>query len=127
MQSKATTVDEYIAELPVERRPVLEQLRGLVRDAAPLATECMRYGMPSYELGELLCAMAAQKAHYSVYVMDTRVVERYRSQLGKLSVGRGCIRFRKIEQVPLDVLSRILLEAATRRRKGITALPCDDA
>jgi len=60
MQSKATTVDQYLAELPEARRSTMTQLRALIREAAPTARECMRYGVPSYEMGELLCAVAAQ-------------------------------------------------------------------
>jgi len=126
MQSRAATVDAYLAELPDERRNVMRQLRSLIRKSAPGATECMRYGMPSYELGELLCAIAAQKGHYSLYVMDTKLVERFRPQLGKLSVGKGCIRFKKVEAAPLDLLSQIVSEAASRRSRGVTVTPCDE-
>lgn len=126
MQSKATTVERYIAELPEERRGVAKRLRSLVQKSAPRATECMRYGMPSYELGELLCAFAAQKGHYSLYVMDTKLVDRFRPCLGKLSVGKGCIRFKKVEDVPLDVVGTLLAEAAARRAGGVTEAPCDN-
>jgi uncharacterized protein YdhG (YjbR/CyaY superfamily) len=125
MQSKATSVDGYLKELPEERRRVMKQLRGLVRKSAPAATECMRYGMPCYELGELLCSMAAQKGYYALYVMDGKLVDRFRPQLGKLSVGKGCIRFKRVEDVPLDVLGQILSEAASRRARGVTETPCD--
>jgi uncharacterized protein YdhG (YjbR/CyaY superfamily) len=127
MQSQATTVAEYLAELPDDRRAVMKKLRALVRKSAPSATECMRYGMPSYEVGELLCAIAAQKSHYSVYLMDTKLLESYRKQLGALSVGKGCIRFKKIEAAPLDLLRQIVSEAASRRTRGVTAVPCDGA
>lgn len=123
MQSRATTVDDYIAELPEARRPAVERLRSLFKKSAPTATECMRYGLPSYELGELLCSLAAQKQHYSLYVMDTKLLERF--QLGRLSVGKACIRFRKAEDAPWDVLGRILLEAASRRTRGVTEAACD--
>ena len=126
MQSKAKTVEGYLAELPEERRAVLALLRGLIRKSAPTATEGMQYGMPCYSIGEPLCAVAAQKGHYSVYVADSKAVERFRSQLGKLSVGKGCIRFRKTEDVPLDILSRIISTAASRRTSGKTVHPCDD-
>jgi uncharacterized protein YdhG (YjbR/CyaY superfamily) len=127
MQSQAATVAEYLAELPDDRRAVMKTLRALVRKSAPTATECMRYGMPSYDLGELFCAIAAQKNHYSVYVMDTKLVESYRTQLGALSVGKGCIRFKKVETAPLDLLKQIVSEAAGRRTRGVTAVPCDGA
>lgn len=97
----------------------MRQLRRLIRKSAPATVECMRYGMPSYEMGELLCAIAAQKQHYSVYVMDPKLVERFRTRLGKLSVGKGCIRFRKVEDAPLELLGRIISEAARRRTSGV--------
>jgi uncharacterized protein YdhG (YjbR/CyaY superfamily) len=125
VQSKATTVDQYLAELPEARRACMTQLRVLIREAAPTATECMRYGVPSYEVGELLCSVAAQKQHYSLYVMDTKLLDRFRSQLGKLSVGKGCIRFRKLEDAPVGLLRQILSEAAARRVKGVTKAACD--
>lgn len=126
MQSKAKTVEGYLAELPEERRAVLALLRGLIRKSAPTATEGMEYGMPCYSIGAPLCAVAAQKGHYSVYVSDATAVNCFRTQLGKLNVGKGCIRFRKTEDVPLDVLSRIISMAASRRISGKTAQPCDD-
>src|SRR5450631_2130767 len=127
MQSKATTVEAYLKELPEERRRVMKQLRGLVRKSAPAATECMRYGMPCYELGELLCAMAAQKGYYALYVGDGKLVDRFRPQLSKLSVGKGCIRFKKLEELPLDVVGQLLSEAASRRTRGVTRAACDVA
>lgn len=126
MQSKATTVEQYLLELPEAQRACVSELRALIRKAAPGATEVMRYGMPSYELGEMLCAVAAQKQHYSLYVMDTKLVDRFRSKLGKLSVGKGCIRFRKLQDAPLGLLGQILSEAAARRNKGVTKAPCDE-
>ncbi len=126
VQSKATTVDQYLAELPEARRTAVGQLRALIREAAPTATECMRYGVPSYELGELLCSVAAQKQHYSLYVMDTKLLDRFRPQLGKLSVGKGCIRFRTLQDVPLALLRQIVSGAAARRALAVTKAPCDE-
>ena len=125
MQSKAKTVDAYIAELPEEQRGVVKRLRGLVKESAPRATECMRYGMPSFELGDLFCSFAAQKGHYALYVMDTQLVDRFRPRLGKLSVGKGCIRFKKVDELPMEIVRRLLAEAATRRGRGVTEAPCD--
>lgn len=118
MQSKAKTVDAYLAELPEERRKVVALLRDLIRKSVPNAKEDMQYGMPCYSLGAMVCAVAAQKGHYSLYVNDAKAVERFRSQLGKLSVGKGCIRFRKTEGLPLETIGHILSAAASRRASG---------
>lgn len=117
MQSKAKTVDEYLAEAPAERREALAALRKLIRKASPRAEETMLYGMPAYTLsGEMLCGFASQKNHLALYCCETEVVEEHRAELGKLDCGKGCIRFRKLEELPLDVITAILRETAARRK-----------
>jgi uncharacterized protein YdhG (YjbR/CyaY superfamily) len=117
MQSKARTVAEYIAELPDERRAAIETLTKLARKIAPEAEEVMEYGMPGYKIGhKILCGIASQKNHMSVYVCIPEVVDAYRDQLGKLNCGKGCIRFTKLEKVPLPVLEKILVKAVERLR-----------
>ena len=120
MKSKAATVSEYLKEVPDERRPALTKLRAMIRKAAPDATEAIEFGMASYRLGEMLFGLASQKNHMALYCCETDVVEAYRDGLGKLDCGKGCIRFKKLEQVPLDVIEKILHAAADRRRRGKT-------
>lgn len=113
MQSKATTVPAYLDELPPERKAELTTLRSVIREAAPAAAETMRYGMPTYEMGEMLCAFAAQKNYLALYV-DPAVVEAHRTELGGLDVGKSCIRFRTLDQLPLGVVRTMVAEAARR-------------
>ena len=68
MQSKAKSVNEYLAELPAERRAALTKLRGLIRKIAPGAKESMQYGMPAFEQDGLACALASQKNYMSLYL-----------------------------------------------------------
>jgi uncharacterized protein YdhG (YjbR/CyaY superfamily) len=126
MQSKAQSVPAYLKELPADQKKVLTQLRKLVRDEAPTAVESMRYGMPCYELGEMICAFAAQKQHFAFYLTDNAVVEQYRPQLGKLNIGKGCIRFRKPEELNFDLLRQMLALAVKRRLDGVTMKPCEE-
>jgi uncharacterized protein YdhG (YjbR/CyaY superfamily) len=117
MQSKAATVDGYLDEIPADRRSALGVLRTLILEIAPTARETMLYGMPVYLLNELYCAFASQKQYMALYCCDD-LLEQYRPQLGKLSCGKGCIRFRKLEDLPMDVISSLLKELAKRRMKG---------
>ncbi len=61
MQSKAATVDEYMSEHPSDKAIVLGRLRETIKQTLPSAVECMRYGMPAYEIGSIRCGFAAQK------------------------------------------------------------------
>jgi len=54
----------------------------------------------------------------SLYVCDTAVLQEYKKKLGKLDCGKGCIRFRKIEDLPLDVAGAIVAKAGKRAISG---------
>jgi uncharacterized protein YdhG (YjbR/CyaY superfamily) len=116
MTSKATTISEYLEELPPERRAALGQLRSLIHRVAPKTVEAMKYGLPSF--GEL-CAMASQKNYMCLYVCEGDIVKAHLAQLGKVSCGKGCIRFKKIEDLNLSVVASILKEILKLRKQGI--------
>jgi uncharacterized protein YdhG (YjbR/CyaY superfamily) len=116
VQSKAATVSQYLDELPEERRAALAKLRKLVRKLAPDAVESMQYGMPGYSMGDLLFALAARKGYLALYVCDPAAVEAHRAGLKGLNCGKGCIRFRSLDELPLDVVSAILQDAVRRRQ-----------
>jgi uncharacterized protein YdhG (YjbR/CyaY superfamily) len=102
MKSQATTVADYFDGLPEDRRVALTKLRTLIRKAAPAAVESMQYGMAAFTTDEIVFGLASQKAHMALYVCDaTDVVDAHRQQLGKLNCGKGCIRFRKLEDLPM--------------------------
>jgi uncharacterized protein YdhG (YjbR/CyaY superfamily) len=121
MQSKATTVAEYLEELPEDRRKALTVLRALIRKIAPTAVEGMKYGMASYTLGDVLVSLGSQKQYMALYVCDTEAVDPYRPQLGKLDCGKGCIRFRHLEDLPIPVIAAILKETYRRRKESLSA------
>lgn len=124
---KAKDTKDYMAQLPEERRQILEAIDKLVREAAPQLKPAFAYNMPGYGMfkykdykGEVIdwpvIAMASQKNYVSVYVcamIDGQyIAEQYKDQLGKVSVGKSCIRFKKLEDVKLDVLKQVIALAA---------------
>jgi uncharacterized protein YdhG (YjbR/CyaY superfamily) len=106
-------VDSYLAKQPDDRREALASLRNMILQAAPQAQEAMRYGMPTYEYPGGMFAIAAQKNYFSLY-MDVSVVEKHRSELGNLSIGKSCIRFKRLDQLPLEVIRAMLVEAVNQ-------------
>jgi uncharacterized protein YdhG (YjbR/CyaY superfamily) len=102
--------------LPAERRSALAKLRCLVLEVAPDAVETMKYRMPTYVYGHVLCSFASQKHTMSLYT-DPDVVARHRQELAGLSVGISCIRFRRIADLPWATV-RCMLEESVRSRKG---------
>ena len=117
MHSDAPTVAAYLKSLPDDSRQALAKLRTLIRKCASGADEKMQHGMPCYELNGLLCAFAAQKNNLALYVCEPELVAKFKSRLGKVSVGKGCIRFRKIDDLSLAAVEE-LLRAAVKKRQA---------
>ncbi len=112
MKSGAETVKTYIEGQPHEWRPTLRRLRALCRRELGRDAEDISYGMPSYSLdGEVAVAFAKQAGYLSLYILKKPVLDAHRAELTGLSVGKGCIRFRRTGQLDWDLVGRLLSES----------------
>ena len=116
MQSKAATISEYLKELPADRRAALSELRALINRVDPKAVEAMQYGLPAF--GDL-CALASQKNYMSLYVCESDLVKTHLAKLGKVSCGKGCIRFKRLADLNLSTVETLLREILELRKAGI--------
>lgn len=106
--------EKYIQALTPNRREALQQVRQLIFETVPEIKETMQYRMPTYELDEVVCALASQKDYISLY-MDVETVGEHCEQFAHLDVGKSCIRFKKIEQLPMNAVKQILLETIQKQ------------
>jgi hypothetical protein len=127
--SKAKTVAAYLKELPAERRAVVSAVRDVVVKNLPKGyRESMAFGMITYDLpleryrntynGQPLCyaALAAQKNHYSLYLMtaygDPKQEKALKAAFGKagkkLDMGKSCVRFKKLDDLPLEAIGKLI-------------------
>jgi hypothetical protein len=130
MQSKAKTVDAYIASLSPERREMVTALRKVMRKNMPRGyQEAMQYGMMGYGVPHSLypdgylgrkdemisyAGIASQKNYVSVYLMnvygDKKIEQWFKKAYAatgkKLDMGKSCIRFRKMEDIPFEVIGK---------------------
>jgi uncharacterized protein YdhG (YjbR/CyaY superfamily) len=114
MSGSDLQVEEYLEQLEPQRRAALTEVRELILEEAPEAVETMKYRMPTYQYGTgILCAFASQKRYMSLY-METEAVEDHKAELEDLDVGKSCIRFRKLEKLPLDTVRTMLKETVDR-------------
>lgn len=127
MQSKAITADEYLAELQPERCQAIAAVRKVILDNLPEGyEEIMDFGMIAYviplsryaktynghPLG--LAALASQKNYMSVYLMNVYgdkvaekwFIEEYKASGKKLDMGKSCIRFKRLGDLPLDLIGK---------------------
>lgn len=129
MGSKAETVEEYLAELPADRREAIATVRDVVREHLPSGyEEAMNWGMITYQVPLSACpdtyngqplmyaALASQKNHMAVYLSGIYADEEAREQFeadyratGKrFDLGKSCVRFRKLDDLPLDVVGHAI-------------------
>ncbi|MFE7799502.1 iron chaperone [Nocardia sp. NPDC057440] len=119
VQSKATDVNEYLAEVPQPRRAALVRLRELCRAELTGFTEVMAYGMPAYQrdgFGEV--AFANQKQYISFYLVRVDVRDAFTARLAAHDMGKGCLRFRNPAKIDYDLV-RDLLRATVATRGQI--------
>lgn len=129
VSSAATTVAAYLKELPEDARKVLSALRRVIRKNLPKGySERMNFGMITYEVplkrypetynGQPLCyaGLARQKNHYSLYLMSvyqteaevTRFRKEFEKSGKKLDMGKSCVRFKTLEDLPLDLIAKTI-------------------
>ncbi|HWP69043.1 MAG TPA: DUF1801 domain-containing protein [Rectinemataceae bacterium] len=100
-------IDEYIQSFPPEVRKLLEDMRAVIRAAAPDAVEKMSYQMPAFTLNGILVHFAAFKHHIGFFP-TSRGIEAFRQEAAPYISGKGTMRFPIDKPLPLDLVSRIV-------------------
>ena len=110
-------VSSYLEAASDTRQPMLATLRAECQKALTGFDECIDHGMPSYRRdGTVEIAFADQKQYLSFYVLRNDVMDAHRDRLGGIDTGKGCIRYRRAEQIDVDTVRSIL--QATAASKG---------
>ncbi len=139
MQSKAKTVKEYLAELSEDRRAAIKAVRQVIlKNLDKGYEEGMTYGMIGYYVPHKLypagyhcdpkqplpfAGLASQKNHMAVYLMciygSREQEEWFRKEWAKtgkkLDMGKSCIRFRKLEDLPLEVIGKAIARVPAKK------------
>jgi uncharacterized protein YdhG (YjbR/CyaY superfamily) len=119
-------VDAYIEALPEDRREPMRQLRETIRGAAPDADEVITYRMPGFKAGgRFLVSYDAFARHYSLFPASQAVVDSLGAEVAPHVKGRGTLRFRASEPLPVDLIRRIV-EIRVREVAGSVASKPED-
>lgn len=111
-KARPRTVEEYIAAAPRAAQPKLHELRAILKQVAPKATESLKWGSPVFEEGRILFAYAAFRAHLSF--MPTRsALEPFKKELAPYTTGKDTVQFPYDRPLPRAMIRRI---AAYRAR-----------
>ncbi len=139
MQSKATTVKEYLDALPEDRRKALQAVRKVIKANLDKGyKEGMQYGMIGYFVPHSIypdgyhcdpkqplpfASIASQKNHMAIYMMcvysDPKLQEWFQKAWAKtgkkLDMGKSCVRFKKIEDVALEVVGEAIKRVPVKK------------
>src|SRR5687767_6867085 len=119
--TKAKTPSEYVSMIDEPRRSEIKKLDGLIQEETGfkpyIETGMLGYGKYHYKYASgregdwCLIGLASQKNYISLYVcaIDGKeyLAERHKDKLGKVNVGRSCIRFKKIEDLDIGMLKKV--------------------
>lgn len=144
MQSKAVSPEQYIDQLPEERRITMTKLRKTILDNLPEGfVETMSYGMIGYVVAHSVypagyhcdpklplpfMTIASQKNHVVVHhlgiygskdLLDWFTNEYSQNVKGKPDIGKGCIRFKKPDQIPYDLIGRLTAKMNVEEWVGV--------
>jgi uncharacterized protein YdhG (YjbR/CyaY superfamily) len=132
MQSKVTSIAEYLAELPDDRRKALKKIRAEIRKSLPKGyKEGMQYGMIGYFVPHSIypdgyhcdrrqpvpfASLASQKNHMALYLfciytdesLKDWFVKGWKKTGCKIDMGKGCVRFKSIDDVPLELVGKVI-------------------
>jgi hypothetical protein len=139
MQSKATTVEQYLSELPEDRRKALEAVRQVIlKNLDKDYEEGIQYGMIGYYVPHRVypagyhcdpkqplpfAGLASQKNYMSLYLMcvygNSNHAKWFQEAWGKtgkkLDMGKSCVRFKKLEDLPLGVIGEAVKRVTAKK------------
>jgi uncharacterized protein YdhG (YjbR/CyaY superfamily) len=146
MKSDSQSISEYLAELPEDRREAIQQVRQAILDHLPDGyEEAMNWGMITYQVPLevypdtynkkplMYAALANQKNHMAVYLtgiyMDEDLKDdfekKYQATGKRYDVGKSCVRFKKLEDLPLELIGESIqaidMEEFIERTQGLSA------
>jgi uncharacterized protein YdhG (YjbR/CyaY superfamily) len=107
-RSTASSIDEYIAEFPPGTQKLLEELRTVIKESAPGATETISYAIPTFDLnGHHLVHFAGYAKHIGFYPIPS-ALEAFEEELKPYKSGKGSAQFPLDKPLPTDLIRRIV-------------------
>ncbi len=100
-------IDEYIAGFPEDIRPLLEQVRNVIKKVAPEAEECISWGMPTFKQNGNLVHFAGHKNHIGFYPAPSGI-DAFKKELSDYKMSKGAVQFPLNKPIPLELIAKIV-------------------
>jgi uncharacterized protein YdhG (YjbR/CyaY superfamily) len=117
-----TTIDEYIAGFPEDIQKKLQELRRVIHETAPQATEKISYQMPTFFLNGNLVHFAAFKNHIGFYPAPTGL-DAFKDEIAQYLHSKGAVQFPLDKPIPFDLVRRIVVYRVSENEKKVQAKP----
>jgi uncharacterized protein YdhG (YjbR/CyaY superfamily) len=115
-----STVDEYLAKLPLKQREVLQELRQTIIGAAPMAEEVISYRIPTYKYKGPLVHFASFKDHCSLFGVDKSIIKKFSEQLKEFHTSGTTIHFTHDNPLPeklvIDIVKTRIKQNESRKQ-----------
>ncbi len=146
MKSEAKTIEQYLSEIPEDRRKAIKEIRKTILANLPKGyEEALNWGMITYQVPLeiypdtynqkplMYAALANQKNHMAVYLtgiyMDDELNQdfekKYKETGKRYDVGKSCVRFRKLDDLPLELIGESIgaigMDEFIKRTEGLSA------
>ena len=104
---KPNNFEEYVLNFPVEIQERLENMRNVIKNAAPEADEVISYAMPAFKLHGVLVYFAAYKNHIGFYPTGSGI-SAFKKQLSIYKGAKGSVQFPHDKPFPIDLIEEIV-------------------
>jgi uncharacterized protein YdhG (YjbR/CyaY superfamily) len=102
-KTQLKTIDEYIASFPKNVQDILEKLRRIIKESAPMAEETINYRMPTFKLNGNLVHFAAFKNHIGFYPTPSGIIA-FKKELSPYKQAKGSVQFYNDKPIPFDIV-----------------------
>ncbi len=106
-QVAPSSIDQYIAQFPEDIQQKLQEIRAVIHEAAPEATEKISYQMPTFFLRGNLVHFAAFKHHIGFYPVPSGIAA-FEEELAPYKRSKGAVQFPLDQPIPTELISRIV-------------------
>jgi uncharacterized protein YdhG (YjbR/CyaY superfamily) len=104
---KFKTIDDYFATVPDDVKPILAEIRNIIKQAAPTAKQVISYNMPAFKQNGILVYYAAQKSHIGFYPTASPILV-FKDELSAYKFSKGAIQFPLDKPLPVELISKMV-------------------
>jgi uncharacterized protein YdhG (YjbR/CyaY superfamily) len=107
MKTDYKSIDQYISNFPISTQKILEELRAIIRESAPAASEKISYQIPTFFQNGNLVHFAAYESHIGFYP-GASVIQAFGNELRNYKTAKGSIQFPIDQPIPLELIKKIV-------------------